>query len=526
MIGPLRLAAPTLIATALALAPSPAAAVSFNYCDFSSAQGLSVNYNASLQGDALSLTPNTLWQRGSAFTTVPFPFDATTSFHTFFRFRIGPNATGADGFAFVLQSGNATAIGNAGYGLGYEGIGSSFAVEFDTYDNGATDPDANHVAVLFDGNIAVHVAVATPAFALASDKDKYVWIDYDAPLQTLEVFLAEDPFKPTTPLISKSVDIDAHLGPNVRAGFVGATGGVSNIHAIVEWQMSTAGFPCCAAAPGGACGDALPACRADGLCVACLSNAQCKGNTPVCTANTCLPCSADADCAGNPAGPACSPEGACVRCTSDTTCAEPSPKCDTAMHTCVGCLSSADCAAPTPACDPATRTCVGCFEDGVCPPATPVCEVLAKQCVAGCHVVGGKDSCGPGTVCDKQDGTIGACQSGGTGGAGGTGSTSSSGTASSSSTSGSGGAAGSGGAGGSVTGSGGSATSHGGAGGSGGGGAGSGGAGAGGSSGGGGESCGCVIPGRANGTNGAPAIAAAALLVAWARRRRDGAHRG
>jgi MYXO-CTERM domain-containing protein len=469
----LRLAAPGLVATTLVLAPTSALAVSFSYCDFSSTTGLSINGNASRQGNVLRLTPDALWQQGSAFTTTQLPFDATTSFHTFFRFHISANPGGADGLAFVLQSGGAGAIGSAGYGLGYLGIGSSFAVEFDTYRNDVWDPDANHVGVLLDGDVMKHVASATPGFVLANDKDRYVWIDYDAPQQVLEVYVAEDPVKPVKPLVATAIDLDAHLGPLVRAGFTSATGGLSNMHQILEWQMSTDGIPCCEAAPNGACGDDHPVCVANaasatgGLCVeclddsdcgpslphcetgsstcvACLSNADCSAGAPVCVANACAPCAGDVDCAENAASPACAPTGACVACTSDETCAAPLPKCDTSAFACVACLSSADCAALTPECEPVTHTCVECFEDSVCPTATPVCDTGAHQCVAGCHVVAGKDSCAPDRMCDAQDGSIGQCQSIGT---------SSSGMASSSSSSGGSGGAmmGSGGAGGAAT---------------------------------------------------------------------------
>jgi len=55
---------------------------------------------------------------------------------------------GADGLAFVIQNQSPTALGEAGKGLGYEGIDNSLAVEFDTffnYDN--LDAYENHISV-------------------------------------------------------------------------------------------------------------------------------------------------------------------------------------------------------------------------------------------------------------------------------------------------------------------------------------------------------------------------------------------
>jgi hypothetical protein len=429
-----RLAARALFAAAIALQAAPASALTWSYCDFSSTTGLQINGDAKQQGNLLVLTPASNNKRGSAFTTAQVPFDATTSFHTYFRFRIGPNATGADGMAFVLHSGGAGALGANGGGLGYQGIIPSFAVELDTFDNGSGDPDANHVAVLFDGGVDIHVATATPSFPLTSAEDKYAWIDYDGPSKQLDVYLALQPLRPATPLLHATVDLDAHLGPDVRAGFTAATGGSNNTHTVIEWEMSTDGFPCCGQSPGGACNAALPVCGAStslcvecnddpdcgpakprcekgaSTCVECLDGADCAGTTPACVGSACVACVTDIDCASAPGGHACSPSGACVECVFDADCAAPKAKCDKAAGACVGCVTSADCGGATPACEPTSGTCVGCVDDSVCSGGTPVCDAHAKACVAGCHVVNGKDTCPDGMMCDEQDGALGACQ--------------------------------------------------------------------------------------------------------------------
>src|SRR5438270_1485 len=57
----------------------------------------------------------------------------------------------ADGFAFVMQNGSATALasGTAGSDLGYSGMKSALAIEFDVFQSsGYPDGDANHIAVV------------------------------------------------------------------------------------------------------------------------------------------------------------------------------------------------------------------------------------------------------------------------------------------------------------------------------------------------------------------------------------------
>ena len=57
---------------------------------------------------------------------------------------------GADGLVFVVAEN--PVLGGAGVGIGYSGaLGTSFAVEFDTYYNGGVDPNNNHLAVNWNG---------------------------------------------------------------------------------------------------------------------------------------------------------------------------------------------------------------------------------------------------------------------------------------------------------------------------------------------------------------------------------------
>lgn len=408
---------PLLTALAITACPGAALADTHGACDFTSTTGWNLNGDAFHPGSSsiIRLTDDADNERGSVFYTTAFPFPANASFHAFFRVRLGPNADGADGMAFVLQSNGSGALGDDGGNLGYGGIGSSVAIELDTYQN-SWDPGPNQVALTVGGDEQSHLAAATVGFPLPSNQITYGWVDYDGTLKHLDVYLAQSPSKPAAAVLAVDVDLDPHLGAPVYAGFTAGTGSTNNRHDLLELQVSTDGLPCCPGAPSGACSAPLALCGPTGLCVACLSDADCGGATPVCdpVTSACAPCASAADCAGNPGGPACATsgasQGACVACTDDSTCASPTPRCDLPQNLCVVCLENADCAAPTPACNPANHLCVGCVDDSVCSGASPVCETATQQCVPGCHVVEGVDSCAPGFMCDAQGGSIGVCQ--------------------------------------------------------------------------------------------------------------------
>ena len=226
--------------------------------DFSDHSILTLNGDATVSGNVLRLTPDQPGKAGSAFLTVPYQITPKTTIETAFSFSTGgvngDGTRGADGFAFVIHNDprGHSALGNVGEGLGFgwnrtgtnlaAPISHSLAIEFDTHQN-AFDGNGNHVAFVADGDVSRHGNVASLPFSLNDDVVHYVWIDYDPVSRLWEVFLNDSNTKPSTPLISDSIDILGLLGPDAYFGFSAGTGDGFNEHRILQWDLVLASVP-------------------------------------------------------------------------------------------------------------------------------------------------------------------------------------------------------------------------------------------------------------------------------------------
>jgi hypothetical protein len=120
--------------------------------------------NATIIGDAIdqenncyTITQNLQFQSGGVWYDNPIDFDE--NFTIRYQNNFGAqDANGADGMALVFKDNPVPELGNAGGGLGYEGIAPSLVVEFDTYQNNIPgegllgDPTFDHIAIMRDGN--------------------------------------------------------------------------------------------------------------------------------------------------------------------------------------------------------------------------------------------------------------------------------------------------------------------------------------------------------------------------------------
>ncbi len=220
------------------VADGPTVVQTESFSDFSDVSGLQLNGDAAQVGSVLRLTPELDDQAGSAFHTTPIPIDGGTSFSTSFSFRLHGSGPGADGLAWMIQSAGPGALGSIGGGGGFGGIAPSLGVQIDTYAN-ASDPNDNHIAVITDGSTE-HVDLFTPGFDLNDGVTHYMWIDYDAATDTLDVYLSESsPVKPAIAVMSTpGIDLVGLLLSQAYMGFGAATGGLEDNQDVESWDFS------------------------------------------------------------------------------------------------------------------------------------------------------------------------------------------------------------------------------------------------------------------------------------------------
>lgn len=242
------------LVSAVALCAGGAAqATTLTYTDFSNTTGLQINGNASQAGNALRVTSATYSQGGSVFSTNAINLDSNASFSSAFRFRFtnaggacDGQGCGADGLTFVVQT-NANNVGGIGGGIGYQGIGNSVGIEFDTWNNGAGDNfSSNHVGINLNGSVnSVAIAQVTEG-DLNNSQIWSAWVDYNGNTDLLEVRLAqgENAARPGTAYLSYTTDLVSVLGStNAFVGFTSGTGAAYANHDVLAWQFNSSYNP-------------------------------------------------------------------------------------------------------------------------------------------------------------------------------------------------------------------------------------------------------------------------------------------
>ncbi|KAJ3106135.1 peptide-N4-(N-acetyl-beta- glucosaminyl)asparagine amidase [Phlyctochytrium planicorne] len=212
----------------------------------SSSSELKLLGNARKDGGVLVVTDSSPDQKGAIW----IPINSDTPMVITFTLRITPpsGSSGADGMALVFQSQGADAIGSGGCHLGYGGIKSSLAVEFDTYrsEDTCADPSGCHVSVHTRGSVAnsSHHAFSLSCCdvpPLATGRPIYFCVLYkpDFGIEVLQADKAPVSDDDYSVLLSVPTDLVKTLGSGgAYLGFTAATGGLFEKHEVLDWNVN------------------------------------------------------------------------------------------------------------------------------------------------------------------------------------------------------------------------------------------------------------------------------------------------
>lgn len=215
-----------------------ACCIGFSQLGFAQLNATTVGDAASIGNNCYRITDDIEWQVGGVWYDNPIDFDE--DFIIDYKNNFGSNdVNGADGMALVFKTTSAAVIGGAGGGVGYEGIANSLIVEFDTWQNTApnNDPAYDHLSIMINGN-AIHsnpnnlagpVPPTSTTTNMEDGQDHNIKIVWTASTQTFEVFFD---CELRLSLIRDIKNTIFGGDSTVYFGFVGSTGGSSNLHQV------------------------------------------------------------------------------------------------------------------------------------------------------------------------------------------------------------------------------------------------------------------------------------------------------
>jgi hypothetical protein len=225
----------------------------FTFNDFSSTSPLNIVGSAGQNGNQMRLTSSVGFQAGGMWFNsqqlVSNGFDTTFQFRVTNSNMFGGNL-GADGITFVIQNSSPVTCGQAGGGMGYQGIQNGIAIEFDTYGNsvyGWNDAPANHVSIQrldvpapYTPNHAYSLGCTTNIPTMADGNIHTVNIHYLSGLMSITFDNA------TTPNLQGFLNFENYMTLNNGYAWVGlsaATGGATANQDIVNWSCQSTPEP-------------------------------------------------------------------------------------------------------------------------------------------------------------------------------------------------------------------------------------------------------------------------------------------
>jgi len=219
------------------------------------AGGMIFNGSAALNGTRLRLTDGNVSEAASAWYSTPVNVSAFTND---FNFQVTPGTNPlADGFAFVIQNNNTSALGPSGGGLGYGAdtagtlaanrIQQSVAIKFDLYSNSGESADSTGLYVNGASPTTPYVDLTGSGIDLHSGHVISAHMTYDGTNLTMTL---TDTVTAGTFTHSWPINLASTIGSSTGYfGFTGGTGGYTAIQDVISWTVSSGGSPTATATP-------------------------------------------------------------------------------------------------------------------------------------------------------------------------------------------------------------------------------------------------------------------------------------
>ncbi len=220
-----------------------------------------VQANGSAQFADESRLTNAPNQTGSFFSTSE---ENILNWTTTFQIRLheGSQPSYGNGLVFVIQANSASALGQGGSGLGYQGIGNSVAIKFETTTGAAENGTGGSTGLFFGGDAPttmhqageVNLMLDATMVNLMSQSGKIITLSYaynaGNPGASVLHENITDPDHPSTPFTHDyTVNIPALLGIPASGntigyvGFTGSTGDIQHfeLQDILNWVYTPTG---------------------------------------------------------------------------------------------------------------------------------------------------------------------------------------------------------------------------------------------------------------------------------------------
>ena len=221
------------VASATTSAQSPSIIFANGFVNTGGVNGpLQYNGSAAINGTRLELTnTGATFEAGSVFAKA---LQDVHKFSTQFTFQL-TNAQ-ADGFTFCIQGNAATALGQSGGALGYQGIGKSIAIKFDLFQNTSEGNDSTGLYINgVDPAEVGSVDLTGTGIDLHSGDLFNVALIYDGVTLTETI---TDTTTNATFSQNYTIDIPGTVGNRAYIGFTGGTGGLLATQDIVTWSYT------------------------------------------------------------------------------------------------------------------------------------------------------------------------------------------------------------------------------------------------------------------------------------------------